>query len=74
MQFNRMINYSFSIRLVTVGGNGAAPVLLTVSVIAKWINALQRSRAPSSLFVALYFDSEGTKCFILIKMVCLHLI
>lgn len=55
------------IRLVTVGGNGAASVFQTVAVIAKWINALQRSRAPSSAFVALYFDYEGTKCFILIK-------
>lgn len=38
MQFNRIINYLFSMRLVTVGGNGIVLVLLSVAVIA-FLNA-----------------------------------
>lgn len=43
MQFNRIINYLFSVRLVTVGGNGIVLVLLSVAVIA-FLNALQCPR------------------------------
>lgn len=67
MQFNRGINYSFSMRLVTVGGNGAVLVLLSVAVIAL-LNALQCSGGlPSSIFVGLYFHEEVNKCRFLIK-------
>lgn len=52
MQFNRIINYLFSLRLVTVCGNGRVLVLLSVAVIA-FLNALQFSGGlPSSIFVA----------------------
>lgn len=67
MQFNRIINYSFSLRLVTVGGDRVELVLLSVAVIAL-LNALQLSRGfPSSIFVGLYCDHEENKCCISMK-------
>lgn len=71
MQFNRIINYLFSMRLVTVGGNGIVLVLLSVAVIA-FLNALQCSGGlPSFIFVGLYCDHDVKRCISIKWFACL---